>query len=343
MENIGNLIIAGFRGSSLSKDLPIKDWIHDFQLGGVILYDMDLEYNKLGTRNIQSAEQLKNLNISLQSISKEPLFIAIDQEGGEVNRLNSEYGFPEFPSWKEIGNIDDIKFTESYSKSLGKLLKSLHINLNFAPVLDLDGGKSSFIANQNRALSSNIKKVVEHSSIFIEQLQEQGIICCGKHFPGQGSASGDTHAGVTDITNTWNENELDPYKSLIHSQHLDTIIVAHTFHKLLDSEFPASLSKNTVTDLLRDKMGFTGVIICDDPSMKAISAHYDLKTTLRCMLNAGVDMFILGNNLDYNPDLIPSAVRCLQELVSEGSVSEKRIDESLDRIRSLRFKLKLDV
>ena len=340
MKEIGNLIIAGFRGSSVSEDTPIRDWINDFQLGGVILYDMDLEYNQLGTRNIRSAEQLKNLNVSLQSFSKEPLFIAIDQEGGEVNRLNTKYGFPEFPSWNEIGQRDDLKFTEAYSRKLGELLNNLHINLNFAPVLDVDGGSSSFITNQGRALSSNIQKITEHSRVFIKQLQQQGILCCGKHFPGQGSASGDTHAGATDITTTWDKQELGPYKSLIHSRHLDAIIVAHTFHNKFDSEFPASMSRKTITDLLRIKLGFRGVVICDDPSMKAISAHYNLKTTLKCMLYSGVDMFILGNNLEYDPHLIPNAVHCLQELVSEGAVSENRIYESLHRIQSLRLKLK---
>ena len=340
MKEIGNLIIAGFRGSSVSEDTPIRDWINDFQLGGVILYDMDLEYNQLGTRNIRSAEQLKNLNVSLQSFSKEPLFIAIDQEGGEVNRLNTKYGFPEFPSWNEIGQRDDLKFTEAYSRKLGELLNNLHINLNFAPVLDVDGGSSSFITNQGRALSSNIQKITEHSRVFIKQHQQQGILCCGKHFPGQGSASGDTHAGATDITTTWDKQELDPYKSLIHSRHLDAIIVAHTFHNKFDSEFPASMSRKTITDLLRIKLGFRGVVICDDPSMKAISAHYNLKTTLKCMLYSGVDMFILGNNLEYDPHLIPNAVHCLQELVSEGAVSENRIYESLHRIQSLRLKLK---
>ena len=340
MKEIGNLIIAGFRGSSVSEDTPIRDWINDFQLGGVILYDMDLEYNQLGTRNIRSAEQLKNLNVSLQSFSKEPLFIAIDQEGGEVNRLNTKYGFPEFPSWNNIGQLDDLKFTEAYSRKLGELLNNLHINLNFAPVLDVDGGSSSFITNQGRALSSNIQKITEHSRVFIKQLKQQGVLCCGKHFPGQGSASGDTHAGATDITTTWDKQELGPYKSLIHSRHLDAIIVAHTFHNKFDSEFPASMSRKTITDLLRIKLGFRGVVICDDPSMKAISAHYNLKTTLKCMLYSGVDMFILGNNLEYDPHLIPNAVHCLQELVSEGAVSENRIYESLHRIQSLRLKLK---
>jgi len=340
MKEIGNLIIAGFRGSSVSEDTPIRDWINDFQLGGVILYDMDLEYNQLGTRNIRSAEQLKNLNVSLQSFSKEPLFIAIDQEGGEVNRLNTKYGFPEFPSWNKIGQLDDLKFTEAYSRKLGELLNNLHINLNFAPVLDVDGGSSSFITNQGRALSSNIQKITEHSRVFIKQLKQQGVLCCGKHFPGQGSASGDTHAGATDITTTWDKQELGPYKSLIHSRHLDAIIVAHTFHNKFDSEFPASMSRKTITDLLRIKLGFRGVVICDDPSMKAISAHYNLKTTLKCMLYAGVDMFILGNNLEYDPHLIPNAVHCLQELVSEGAVSENRIYESLHRIQLLRLKLK---
>ena len=340
MKEIGNLIIAGFRGSSVSEDTRIQNWIHDYQLGGIILYDMDLEYNQLGTRNIRSYEQLKNLNINLQSFSKEPLFIAIDQEGGEVNRLNTKYGFPEFPSWYEIGRRDDLKFTKTYSRKLGKLLDNLHINLNFAPVLDVDRGTSSFIAKQARALSSNIQKITEHSRVFIEQFQQNGVLCCGKHFPGQGSASGDTHAGATDITTTWNKQELEPYKSLINSKHLDAIIVAHTFHNKFDAKFPASMSRKTITDLLRIEMGFSGVVICDDPSMKAISEHYNLKMTFKCMLNAGVDMFILGNNLEYDPHLIPNAVRCLQELVTEGAISENRIYESIHRIQSLRSKLK---
>ncbi|MBH09083.1 MAG: glycoside hydrolase family 3 [Candidatus Marinimicrobia bacterium] len=342
IKEIGNLIIAGFRGSSISEGTLIQKWIHDYQLGGVILYDMDLEYKQLGTRNIQSAEQLKSLNNSLQSISKEPLFIAIDQEGGEVNRLNIKYGFPDFPSWKEIGKNNDINFTENYSKKLGELLNDLNINLNFAPVLDIDGGKSSFIAKQGRALSSDILKITHHSRVFIEQLQNKGVICCGKHFPGQGSASADTHAGATDITNTWSEKELEPYNDLIKSKHLDAIIIAHTFHNNFDNEFPASMSRKTITDLLRVKMGFSGIVICDDPSMKAISAHYDLKTTLKHMLNAGVDMFILGNNLEYDPNLIPNAVHCLRELVSEGEISKNKIYESLNRIKSLRSKIKLN-
>ena len=340
IEKLGDLIIAGFRGAKINNSTKIQHWINEYGLSGVILYDIDLELNKPGTRNIKSEKQLRELISSLKNKSTNSLLIAIDQEGGQVNRLKSEYGFPKFISWKDVGLEDSFHFTKSYSKRLANVLYDLGINLNFAPVLDIDGGKSSFIGNQKRALSSDYNKIISHSIIFINELRKKGIMCCGKHFPGQGSANGDTHEGVVDTTKTWNKFELEPYRQLINNQELDSIIVAHTYNKNIDDRLPASMSKKTVSGLLRNQLGFDGLIICDDPSMKAISSKYDLKTCLKQMLEAGIDMFILGNNIKYDDELIPSAIKCLKELLSNNEISEQRIDDSLSKINTFRLKQK---
>ena len=338
-EKLGNLIIAGFRGSKINQKTKIQDWIINFNISGVILYDVDLEYKKLGSRNIKSEKQLKELNASLQGLRKDKLFISIDQEGGQVNRLNTKYGFPQFKSWQELGLINNKRKTRAYAKKLAKLLKELGINFNLAPVLDLDHGENSFISRQERAMASDPQLIIEHSRIFIDEMIKNRILCCGKHFPGQGSAGGDTHEGLVDITKTWKKNELRPYKELIKSGVLNAAIVAHTFHKEFDSDFPSSMSYNTINQLLRTDLGFNGVVISDDPSMKAISDHYDLKETILKMITAGVDLFIFGNNLNYDPDLIPKAIDCLEQLFKDGLIKEDRINQSLKRIGNLKSKL----
>ena len=118
-------------------------------------------------------------------------------------------------------------------------------------------------------------------------------------------------------------------------------MMAHVFNKKLDSDFPASLSREIVTGMLRKDLGFAGVVICDDPSMRAISDHYELEQTFELMLNAGIDLFCLGNNLIYDPDYIPKAVSALCNLVESGKISESRIQESIERIKTLKSKYKV--
>ena len=339
IEKLGKLIIAGFRGLKISNDTQIRDWINNFHISGVILYDVDLEYYSLGSRNIQSKGQLKRLTSSLQSLNDEKLFICIDQEGGRVNRLKSDYGFPKFESWNKIGLKDDQAYTKSYAKKVGQELSDLGINFNLAPVLDFDYGKESFISLQERSISLDPELIVKHSKTFINELEKLKILSCGKHFPGQGSASGDTHEGLVDITKTWDKKELIPYSNLIKENILNSIIVAHTFHKNLDPKYPSSMSGDTINKLLRKELGFDGLVISDDPSMKAISDHYNLKTTIQKMLNAGVDLLIFGNNLNYDPDLIPKAINCLCELFEEGLITESRINQSIERINRIKSKL----
>ena len=338
---VGQLIIAGFRGTKANYHSDIVRHIHDFNLGGIILYDEDLEIGGRGTRNIKSQDQIWELTQQLQSYSDDGLLVAIDQEGGSVTRLKPDYGFPELSSWNHIGLLDNILMTEQFANSVSDSLKICGINLNLAPVLDLDYGAETIIGKSNRALSSEPKKVIEHAEIFINALKKNNIISCGKHFPGQGSASGDTHEGVTDISETWNVADLFPYSELVQSGNLDMIMVAHIFNKKMDHKFPASLSKIIINNVLRKNLGFTGVVMCDDPSMKAISDNYNLEQTFELMLNAGIDLFCLGNNLSYDKNYISKSVLALCNLVKTNKISENRIYESINRVHALKDKFNL--
>ena len=338
---VGQLIIAGFRCNKVSSNSNITRYIKEYNLSGVILYDEDIEKNKPGTRNIKSPVQLKELTHKLQSNSDIPLLIAIDQEGGNVNRLKSSYGFSEFPSWKHIGMLDNDLITEQFTNSISEAMVSTGINLNFAPVLDLDYGEKTYIGKLERALSGDPKLVIEHSKVFIDTLKNDNIISCGKHFPGQGSAIGDTHNGFIDISESWSVADLLPYTELIESHHLDMIMVSHVFNNKFDPEFPASLSHETITNSLRNDLNFKGVIICDDPSMRAISDNYDFEDMFVLMINSGIDLLCLGNNLNYDPDFIPKAVRAIRSAIEKNRISIERINESIDRIALLKKKYNL--
>ena len=193
----------------------------------------------------------------------------------------------------------------------------------------------SLVINKERA-PVILKKVIEHAKIFIKAHRENGVITCGKHFPGLGSASGDTHEGIADITNSWTVKDLQPFDTLIQENELDSVMVSHAFDKKLDPNYPSSLSQNIITKMLRDDLGFEGVVICDDPSMRAISDHYNLEETFKLMLDAGVDLFCLGNNLIYDPDYIPNAIRAVCSLISSGKIKKARIEQSIDKIELLK-------
>ena len=337
---VGQLIIAGFRGKSIKDDSPIVKFIKDFNLAGVILYDIDLELGGKdltpGTRNIESPVQLKRLTNHIQNISTRELLISVDQEGGHTSRLKSVYGFAQDTTWAHIGKLDSPVLTKQFSEDTANTLKNAGINLNFAPVLDLDYGSGRVISDQERACSNDPEKVIEHAKIFIKAHRDNKVITCGKHFPGLGSASGDTHEGITDISNSWTVKDLQPFDKLIQNNELDTVMVSHAFDKKLDPDYPSSLSQNIITKMLRNDLGFEGVIICDDPSMRAISDHYSLEETFKLMLDAGVDLFCLGNNLIYDPDYIPNAIKSVCDLISAGKIKKTRIEQSIDKIELLK-------
>lgn len=338
-QKIGQLFLLGFQGDTVDHSHPICRDIETFNLGGVILFDRLLAKG-LDDNNIISATQLRDLTGSLQSLSNTPLFICIDQEGGLVCRLNEKRSFPSAEAAGELGKKDDPKFTASQARITADLLASLGINFNFAPVVDVNVyPQNPVIGKLGRSFSSNPEKVVRHARSWVDSHRQHHVLSCLKHFPGHGSSHNDSHLGFVDITATWQKNELDPYKQLIDEGFADAIMTGHLFHSDLDATYPATLSPSIITGLLRQKLHFDGLVITDDLQMKSITDHYGLEEATCMALAAGADMIIVGNNLDFDDNILPKLIDCVMGAIDQGLLSPERIFEAYNRVQVAKSKI----
>jgi beta-N-acetylhexosaminidase len=339
---IGQLFLLGFKGQSIDAQNPIVADIRDRNLGGIILFDKLLARKEI-QNNISSPAQVKKLTTSLQGYSPTPLLIAVDQEGGMVKRLKAETGFPETASAKEFGTHDDLVFTALHAACTATILRATGINYNLAPVTDLDiFPENPVIGKINRSISADPDLVIRHAAIWIEEHSKQNIISCLKHFPGHGSSKTDSHLGFTDISNTWQETELIPFQTLINQQNnnkVASVMMGHLFHRGLDAQYPTSLSQTVVESLLRKQLGFKGVVITDDLQMKAITDKYGLEESVCLALAAGVDMIIVGNNLEYDPGFLKRIIPAIIQAVKEKKISEKHIMAAWKRVCHMKEQL----
>jgi len=333
---IGQMLIVGFRGLSVNYNSPIVRDIKKYYLGGVILFDYDMVL-KSWKRNIRSHTQVKKMVKQLQTASRIPLFIAIDQEGGQVQRLKRKFGFPNTVSAQHLGKKDDVALTYKHAAKIAETLANLGINFNFAPVVDLNiNPNNPVIGKLRRSFSADPRIVTQHALQFIRAHHKHNIITVLKHFPGHGSSTADSHLQWADVSSTWKEKELDPYGNIIISNQADAIMIAHVFNNKLDPNYPATLSKNIVTDLLRGELGYQGVVVSDDMQMKAVAKHYSFKEAILRTIEAGIDIIVIGNNLKYEPNIASRTIGVIKELIREEKISESRIDESYRRIHNLK-------
>lgn len=338
-KKIGQMLMVGFHGTSAPKGSQICKDIQKYNLGSVILFDFN-PVDKSKPKNIATKSQLKKLTAQLQACSSDgKLLIAVDQEGGRVQRLKSKYGFyGKFPKASDVIKMDQSKIKSTYTK-MSLELKSVGINYDLAPVVDLDiNMKNHVIHGLGRSFGKDPKTVAKYASTFIDAMHTNGVLTSIKHFPGHGSSVGDTHKGFVDVTSLWKEVELEPYRLL--KDKADTVMVAHVFNKKLDTKYPASLSYKTITKMLRWKLGYHGVVITDDLQMGAISKKYGLKNTLKLAINAGDDILLIGNQLD--PKKVKSTkklVETIKALVKSGDVKVESIDKAYARIQKLKERL----
>ena len=336
---VGQMILAGMRGVDLTPDNPIVRDIRERHIGGVVLFDYDVA-NRNPVMNIESPAQVRDLTDALQEKAHLPLLIAIDQEGGRVNRLKPERSFPPSVSAKFLGELNDPRVTRHHAEVAGMTLASIGVNLNLAPDVDLDRNPANpVIGKLERSFSRDPAIVLAHAREFVEGHHAHGVLCTLKHFPGHGSSSRDTHLEFTDVTATWTEEELEPYAHLISAGYRDAIMTAHIFNSQLDPEFPATLSRRVINGILRERLGFEGVIISDDMQMKAISGNFGFETAVERTINAGVDILSFANNDVYEPDVVGRTVRAVTILLKNGVIGEERIDASYQRIMRLKGRL----
>lgn len=313
-EKLGQMVMIGIQGTKVDDDSLYM--LHQFHMGGVILFD----------RNMDSLEQVKQLTSDLQAQSNEkvPLFIGIDEEGGDVVRMAEKLTPP--PSQKDIGATDDTEQARTWAIKTAKSLKDMGINVNFAPVADVG-------SNDKRSYSTDANTVIDFVRAATKGYQQENIIYSLKHFPGIGKGKVDSHVDSSSIDvakEVLMAEDILPFKTIIDENDPNDyfILVSHLKYPALDEEYPASLSSKIMTDLLRNELGYKGIIITDDMEMGAVANHNDFRSIGVKAVKAGADIVLVCHEYEHQQEVYLG----LLDAVNSGEISQERIDESVKRI-----------
>jgi len=326
-EKVGQLFQVGFHSKTIDKE--IEDLIKNYHIGGVIYF----------SRNIENLEQTSILSKNLQELALNngagiPLFISVDQEGGKVRRIKD---LTYFPANIEIGATGDKELSRKAAAVTAKELKELGINVNLAPVLDVNNNPSNPVIG-SRSFGADPELVAEMGVAYIEGLQGQGVVATAKHFPGHGDTAVDSHFELPVINHDrerLDQIELYPFKKAIEAG-VDSIMVAHIYFSDIEpvAGMPATLSKAVLNNLLREELNFEGVIITDDLEMGAITNFFGTAAAAVKTIEAGSDIVLISHSYDKQK----KAIKAVIAAVKNGIISEKRIEESLKRIIKLKGK-----
>lgn len=299
-----------------------KTALEKYPVGGIIYFK----------KNVQSEEQIKTMIEKTLSYSKYPLFIAVDEEGGEVSRLANALKLENVGPMADIGNSGDSTKAYEAMKTVGTYMKGYGFNLDFAPVADvLTNEKNTAIGD--RAFSSDSAVVAAMVTSAMEGLEEAGITACVKHFPGLGDAAEDTHNGLTVVDKSLEElkqTELIPFMAAIEKG-ADMIMVGHvSLPQVTGDNVPATMSKEVISDLLRLELGFNGVVITDAMNMGAITEYYGADEAAVRALKAGADMVLMPEDFELAYEGVLAAIQ-------DGTISEERVNDSLKRIFRIKY------
>jgi beta-N-acetylhexosaminidase len=313
---IGQLLIAGFNGQEIPPEL--RSIAREFGLGGVILF----------ARNVGDPEQVADLAFSAGQLGADlPPWVSIDQEGGRVARLKSP--FTEWPPMATLGRSANVALTERFARALAAELKAVGITLDYAPVLDVHTNPKNPVIG-DRALSATARDVALHGSAIVRTLQSEGIAACGKHFPGHGDTSTDSHHELPLVEHPperLRETEFLPFKAAIDAG-VATIMTAHVLVPSLDDRRPATLSKRIVHDMLRQELGYEGVILSDDLEMKAVAGEYAVPQSAVMAIDAGCDGVLICSG-DHAAQV--AALEALIHAVEAETLPLARVDDALKR------------
>ena len=319
----GTRVMAGFDGQAASEHA--KRLIKDFRVQSLILFK----------RNVDAPAQVADLVRELQSLALEagysrPLLIAIDQEGGRVQRLRAPWTV--WPPARRLGELDSEDLTRGMAEAIAWELKACGISLDFAPVVDVDTNPKNPIIN-DRSFSGDPEQVAKLGAAFIEAMQKSGVAACAKHFPGHGDTDTDSHLDLPVIEHSrsrLDDVELRPFRKAIAAE-VAAIMTAHIMVRELDEKVPATLSPKVVTTLLRDELGFKGVIVADDLEMKAISVHWPYAISAVLAAKAGCDILPVCEHEEAQVAVIEALVRAEES----GELRKRDIDDSLLRIEAM--------
>jgi beta-N-acetylhexosaminidase len=324
---IGQLFMAGMPGHDL--DGETESLIRDYNLGGVIFF----------ARNIQDPIQLTGLCRRLQDKAGEhhklPLLLAVDQEGGKVARLKAP--FTVFPGNKAIG-IDKraVEKAKEFGSVTAKEMNMVGLNMNLAPVLDVERGELERHLD-GRSFGEDPEKVALLGKTVVKALQENGVMAVAKHFPGLGRTTVDPHFNLPRIEVDLEELEqinLPPFKAAIEAG-VSAIMTSHAIYPALDSERPATLSPVVLTKLLREEMGFEGLVITDDLEMGAIANSWQVAEGAAKAFEAGADILLICKEQKN----VLASIHCIRNKLLQGEINFNRLVQSVERIKKARSTL----
>jgi beta-N-acetylhexosaminidase len=319
--HVGQLAIVGFNGHEIPDD--VRRVAKEFDLGGVIFF----------ARNVDSPEQVAELSRQSQALAQElPLWVSVDQEGGRVARLKRP--FTEWPPMMTLGRANDERLTERFARALAAELKAVGISLDYAPVLDVHTNPKNPVIG-DRALAERAEDVARLGAVIIRTLQAEGIAACGKHFPGHGDTSTDSHHELPLIEHPPDRLEaveLVPFKAAIEAG-VASIMTAHILIPALDAERPATLSSDIVDGILKKRLGYTGLVLSDDLEMKAISGRYGHSDATVQAIGAGCDAVLM---CAPKADEQWAALEAVVHAVEDGRIPVKRIEDAFSRGRRIK-------
>jgi beta-N-acetylhexosaminidase len=334
---IGQMIMVGFPGEH-ERDEGVaaarKQLAHG-AIGGVVLYP----------ENIHGPRELRNLTAFFANANSElvPL-IGVDQEGGLVQRLTRRKGYIYFPSARNVSRNPKLEEQDGalhLYESMARELARAGINVNFGPVVDLAvNPKNPVIAQRKRSFGSDPSSVIGLARAFILAHREQNIVTAAKHFPGHGSSRTDSHKDLPDISRSWREKEIEPYRALAREGLLDIVMMGHLYHPTFSdgASVPASLSSRGVR-ALRSWIHFDGVVVSDDLEMGAVAHAYSLDERVIMAVNAGTDLLVYSNVKTRDPEIGPRIHAIIADAVRSGRIPRARIEQAYGRIMLLKRRL----
>jgi beta-N-acetylhexosaminidase len=323
------MLLVGFRGLELEAGSAIAAAVGS-GLGGVLLFSRDQTTGD--DRNIRSPAQLARLTAALRAAADGALRIAVDQEGGLVSRLTPAHGFPATRSEAAIGATDDPAQALAAGQAMGATMAAAGLDLDLAPVVDVDVDQDNpAIGALERSFSADPAVVAAMAGELIRGLHEHKVLATIKHFPGIGSASANTDFDQADVTDTWTDAELEPYRTLFGLGLPDAVMSAHVVNRNLDPDLPASLSAATIDGLLRTDLGWDGPVITDDMGAVAITSRYERSEAIALAIEAGNDMLTFANQATYETDLAAQVIDAIVGHVRSGRISPDRLQQSADR------------